>query len=125
VLLVEDEGIVLIDLELTLGDLGFVVAGSASDLETGLALARELALDVAVLDINLSGRESGPIADVLAERGVPFIFASGYTQATLPARHPTRPLLPKPFSSTALREALNKAMSGSERSSEMTPKTPN
>jgi len=43
-------------------------------------------LDGAVLDINLRGEMAYLIADALRERGVPFVFATGYDHATIPAR---------------------------------------
>jgi len=115
VLVVEDEGIVLIDLELSLEDLGFDVVGSASELQNGISLARELALDIAVLDLNLAGKDSGPIADVLAERGIPFVFATGYTRSTIPQRHAGRPALAKPFSSHLLGDTLRSAMKSARK----------
>ncbi|MDX2158435.1 MAG: response regulator [Hyphomicrobiaceae bacterium] len=114
VLVVEDEGVVLIAFELALAELGFDVAGCASDLETGLALASSLTLDIALLDVNLAGRDSGPIADVLAARAIPFVFASGYTRSTLPARHAARPLLSKPFSDKSLGDALSAALANAK-----------
>lgn len=108
--IVEDECLVLVELGLVLEDLGYKVVGSASDLDRGLALARELSFDVAVLDVNLSGRSSVPIADVLLERGIPFVFSSGYTRALLPGRHADRLLVPKPAGPDVLREALQHAL---------------
>jgi hypothetical protein len=53
------------------------------------------ALDVVSLDINL-GMESGfPIADVLAARGIPFVFVTTYAASILPAAHRNRPLVNK------------------------------
>lgn len=111
--LVEDEAILLVELALIMGDLGYEVVETASDVERGLALARELSFDVAVLDVNVAGRNSGPIADELENRGIPFVFASGYTKSFLPERHAHRLLVPKPISATMLREALNNALNSS------------
>ncbi|MNE82938.1 hypothetical protein D3C80_1797100 [compost metagenome] len=53
---------------------------------------------VAMLDINLGDRHSYPIADRLAEVGVPFIFATGYgEQANPPIKHRGRPIVQKPY----------------------------
>lgn len=106
ILLVEDEGIVLLELEMTVADLGYEIAGTACDFDSALRLARTLPFDVAVLDLNLAGRSSDPIADVLASRDIPFVFASGYTRTALPPRHADRPLLSKPFSGAALKREL-------------------
>lgn len=106
VLVVEDEGVVRIDIECMLVDLGHAVAGSASSLEEAMAMAGDLEFDVAVLDLNLAGRSSVPVADVLAERGIPFVIASGYTSLSIPARHRDRPAVNKPFDMRDLASAL-------------------
>ena len=109
-LIVEDELLVLMDLEDTLRDMGFEVVGKASDLRRGLALAKEQQIDVAILDLNLAGSSSETIADELEARGVPFLFASGYTEAAIPERHRTRPRIAKPYETTALRRALQQVL---------------
>lgn len=110
-IVIENEGIVLLELELVLGDLGYDVVGRAGTLESGVLIAREAACDVAVVDIDLCGRESGPIADVLNAREVPFIFVTGYTNSSLPDRHAHRPLVAKPFSIEQVSAALRLALS--------------
>jgi CheY-like chemotaxis protein len=77
-LVVEDEIMVAMYVEDLLTDLGYEVAAIATGFEQALPLARDGSFDFAVLDINLAGRLSFPIADVLRERGIPFVFASGY-----------------------------------------------
>ena len=105
-LIVEDEPLVLLDLEDTLTQLGYDVVDKARDLVQGLILARESAIDVAVLDVNLAGLSSAKIADLLQERGVPFLLISGYTEAGIPERHRNRLRLAKPYESATLRRAL-------------------
>jgi CheY-like chemotaxis protein len=78
VLVVEDEPVVAMCLEDILEELGCVTIGPASRLAEGLELAERGALDAAILDINLFGERSTPIAEALRARGVPFVFASGY-----------------------------------------------
>jgi DNA-binding NarL/FixJ family response regulator len=104
--IVEDEAIVLLELSLALEDLGYVIAGTASNLETGVALAHELSIDIGLLDINLGGCESWPIASVLEARHIPFVFMSGYTRASLPQGFAHRPLISKPYDLDALNAAL-------------------
>lgn len=112
-LIVEDEPLVLVELALTLGDLGYNIVGSAADLEAGLALTRELAFNFAVLDFNLGGgKTSAPIADALTARSIPFLFASGYTSGTLPDRHKNRPLLAKPYDAAGLKAAIKQVVAG-------------
>jgi hypothetical protein len=54
-------------------------------------------LHAALLDIHLAGEPVFPVADVLAERGVPFAFVTGYGKDELPPVYRDRPLLQKPF----------------------------
>jgi CheY-like chemotaxis protein len=109
-LIVEDEPLVLLDLEETLEQLGYLVAGKARDLVNGLILARELDLEVAVLDVNLAGLNSAKIADLLQERSIPFLLISGYTEAGIPERHRNSLRLAKPYESVTLRKALNRLL---------------
>lgn len=109
-LIVEDELLLLMDLEYTLTDLGYQIAGKASTLSRGQALARELEIDVAVLDVNLSGLNSSPIADELSARGVPFLFASGYTESSIPERYRACTRIAKPYETITLRRALRQVL---------------
>src|SRR6185312_15427283 len=77
ILIVEDALLLALELEAGLAEAGACVAGSAADVEEGLRMA-ELPLDAAVLDANLNGESVLPVAQALAARGVPFIFATGY-----------------------------------------------
>ncbi|NYT39179.1 response regulator [Sphingomonas sp. R-74633] len=78
VLIVEDEPVVAMYLEDMLEALGCETIGPASRLAEGIALAEAGGFDAAILDINLGGERSTPIAQMLRERGLPFAFASGY-----------------------------------------------
>ncbi len=102
VLVVEDEMIIALLIEDTLIDLGAVVVGPASHVEAAVKLAAEAPIDAAVLDVNIRGGNSYPVADVLSERGIPFVFCSGYSEWALEERHQDRPRLTKPYSSKEL-----------------------
>jgi CheY-like chemotaxis protein len=107
VLLVEDETLVSMLMEDILMDFGCIVVGPAARLEDALKKAREEeALDIALLDVNLAGKRSFPVADILAERGVPFIFVSGYGEHALEAPHQSRPVIQKPFSPESIAGTL-------------------
>jgi DNA-binding LytR/AlgR family response regulator len=67
-------------------------------------------IDLAVLDINLEDEAVFPIADVLAEQGVPFLFATGYDQGSIPARYQHVPRWEKPFDPQSLAYVLPKLM---------------
>jgi CheY-like chemotaxis protein len=96
-LVVEDEVIVGMLLEDMLGELGCDVVAISTHLDEALGLARTLDIDFALLDINLDGRQSFPVADVLRERGVPFLFATGYGANILKPPYSGTPTLQKPF----------------------------
>lgn len=106
VLVVEDEMLVAMNIEDMLLDLGHEVAGLASRLEPALALAREGAFDVAMLDVNLAGHASFPVADILRARGIPFLFATGYGAAGIAEGYRTAHVLQKPFQARDLEQAL-------------------
>jgi CheY-like chemotaxis protein len=97
VFIVEDEMMVAMLIEDMLGDLGCETIGPAGRIEEALATAQEAAMDAAVLDVNLNGHETYPVADILRRRGVPFIFATGYGAAGLAERFRDAPTLQKPF----------------------------
>jgi CheY-like chemotaxis protein len=94
-------------------DFGCIVVGPAARLEDALIKARdEEVLDIALLDVNLAGKRSFPVADILAERGVPFIFVSGYGEQALEAPHQNRPVIQKPFSPESIAETLLNVLKG-------------
>lgn len=102
ILVVEDTLLVADVIEEALHDLGCDVIGPASRLQRGLVLAGEAALDGALLDVNLAGERCFPIADALADRGVPFAFLTGYGDAGIPPEYQGAPRLAKPFDLGAL-----------------------
>jgi CheY-like chemotaxis protein len=116
VLVVEDEAMVAMMLEDMLLDLGCAIVSrnwksrvTAATLQAGLTLARAAAIDAAVLDVNLSGDKAFPIADALAERGVPFVYATGYGRAGLRAEDAARVVVQKPYSLDDLARHLRAA----------------
>ena len=97
ILIVEDEAFIALTLEDMLEELGFAVAGTVSHVAEAIeAIGRE-AIDGALLDVNLGTQKIDPVADLLAERGCPFIFTTGYGRSGIPATHADRPVLQKPF----------------------------
>ncbi len=93
-------------LEGMLEDLGHSVAAEAGTIDEAVALAERGEFDVALLDVNLNGRPITPVVEVLVERGLPFVFASGYGQRGVPDAYRTSPTLQKPFQAEALAAAL-------------------
>lgn len=111
VLVIEDESLVAMLLETILDDMGCTVVGPASNIDDGLrAVTGEAALDAALLDVNVAGREVFPVAEALKARGVPFVFSTGYGEAGLPEHWRGHPTIQKPFTESAIRDALMKAL---------------
>ncbi|WP_343039388.1 response regulator [Microvirga makkahensis] len=108
-LVVEDEIMVAMYIEDLLVDLGFEVAGMATSLDQALRLAQESDFDFAVLDINLDGGLSFPVADVLRQRDIPFIFASGYGVAGVREDYRDAVRIQKPFRAQDLEQAIARA----------------
>lgn len=102
-LIVEDEMMVAMLVEDMIRDSGWEVAGPALNLAQALELARNADIDGAVLDLNLGGNVSSlPIAAVLRERGIPFVFATGYGSGGDTDGFKDAPVVRKPFSSRQL-----------------------
>jgi CheY-like chemotaxis protein len=110
VLVVEDELMIRMLLEDMLGELGYEIAAQAGHIEEALEAAKNAAFDVAILDFNLNGKPTGPVADLIAARGKPFVFATGYGEQALPEPHRDRPTLRKPFQLEGLRATLALAL---------------
>jgi CheY-like chemotaxis protein len=112
VFIVEDEALILDTLQDMLEGLGCQVVESALRIDEALSKVASLDFDIAVLDVNVAGHRIDPVADVLAGRGTPFLFASGYGRGSLPAAHRERVLLAKPYRKSDLQAALDAALSG-------------
>jgi CheY-like chemotaxis protein len=106
ILIIEDEMLVAMNIEDMLLDLGHEVAGLAGRLDAALSLAREAEFDLAMLDVNLAGETSFPVAAVLAERSIPFLFATGYGAKGIAEEYRDRPVLQKPFRAQDLHAML-------------------
>jgi DNA-binding response OmpR family regulator len=99
VLVVEDEMLLALDLEEGLREAGCEVVGPAGNLRMALALARSEILDAAILDVNLAGETVFPVAQILADSDVPFVFATAYAGADelYPVDVERAPRLSKPY----------------------------
>lgn len=106
VFIIEDEFMLVMLLEELLPTLGYEVAGTAASLDQALGQLPALDTDMAVVDVNLAGTESFPVADALRERGIPFLFTTGYGQQGLPERFADTPVLAKPFRRHDIEAAL-------------------
>jgi CheY-like chemotaxis protein len=106
VLVVEDEYLIRMLLEDMLAELGYAVAAAVGSIAEASAFATDGEFDVAILDVNLDGQEIYPVADILAKRGLPFVFVSGYGEQSLLERFRNRPSLQKPFESEQIKTTL-------------------
>jgi two-component SAPR family response regulator len=82
--------------------LGHEVVGPIAELDEALDLAANALLDCAILDINIRGGHSYLVADILLNRGLPVLLASGYGEWNLPKRLHEEARLPKPFTEAQL-----------------------
>lgn len=97
ILIVEDEWILAGALAANLADMGYDVVGPAANVPTALALLEREAVSAAVLDVSLGfAQKSFPIALVLAERGIPFLFITGYQISDLPCEFSGEIVIGKP-----------------------------
>ena len=111
VLIVEDEALVAMLLEDMLEDAGHRVAFCASSIAQALdyVAGSPDGFDFAILDVNLGGEPSFPIADALAAKGKRFAFATGYGPSGLPDGWRDRPTLSKPFGAQDVERVLDGA----------------
>lgn len=106
VLVVEDEYFLADDLAHALTAFGAVVLGPVPTEEKALTLIESGPVDAAVLDINRRGRSVYALADLLRQRGVPFVFATGYDESSVPPAYRDVPRWEKPFNPRNLAMAL-------------------
>jgi CheY-like chemotaxis protein len=110
ILIIEDEILVALYLEDLLLAMGHFVVGPATRLLEAIALARDGEIDFAVLDMNLAGTPSLPVADILRERRIPFVFATGYGHEGIAADYGNEPVLRKPYTSKDLKHAVMRGL---------------
>jgi PAS domain S-box-containing protein len=108
VLIVEDALLLALELEAGLQEAGATIVGSAADLEEALGMI-DLPLDAAVLDADLNGVSVLPVAEALARRGVPFVFATGYGDGKHGPQGFDAPVIRKPYDVTQVAAALAEA----------------
>jgi chemotaxis family two-component system sensor kinase Cph1 len=114
VLLVEDSGLVALQLQSMLEEEGCKVVGPASRVASAYRLATNEDIDAAVLDVDLDGTPSWDVADALMARSIPFVLATGYSSdEALPERFRSVPELLKPFSTGGFKAALRDLLKAS------------
>jgi len=113
VLVVEDEALVGMLLDDMLQDIGCESVQLASRFDEAMRAAEQDEFGLAVLDVNLDGVSSLPIADRLIELGIPLIFATGYGKSGLDSRYANIPTLQKPFFFADLERVVQQALAAS------------
>lgn len=107
VFLVEDETLIRMMVADMVGELGHRVVAEAGNIEAAAQLARSARFDFAILDINIDGRNILPVAEIIENRNLPFLFCSGYGTTGLLDPFRQRPVLRKPFLAGELGRAID------------------
>lgn len=107
---VEDETLVSMLLEDLLEELGCTVVGTAAQVARALRLVDTIPADIAIIDINLAGEKSYPIAEALQSHHIPFIFATGYGDSLLHPKWQHCPVIQKPYQKSDLERAMTQVL---------------
>ncbi|SFS11607.1 response regulator [Sphingomonas jatrophae] len=111
ILVVEDEYMLADELRTELGDAGAIVLGPVGNVEDALELVQsEQAIDGGILDVNLSGEMVFPAADLLTDRGVPFVFTTGYDASAIPSRFADVVRCEKPINIKKVTQAIGRVI---------------
>ena len=110
IFLVEDEVMIRMMVADMLEELGYSIAAEAGEVSDALRLAQSIDFDLAILDVNVNGKVISPVADLIAARNRPFIFATGYGSSGLPVEYRDRPALQKPFQIETLARTIEQAL---------------
>jgi CheY-like chemotaxis protein len=107
---VEDEYLVAIEAVELLAEVGYEIAATASTLGAALGFAQNGCPDCALLDINVGGALSFPVADLLAVRSIPFAFVTAYPPSSIPDRFRLVQRMQKPFDGRLLQGVVAKLL---------------
>ena len=111
ILVAEDAFLLVSLLQEVFETLGWEMIGPATRLADAMHLARHESFDAALLDVNLDGMMSWEVAIALKERGIPFVFGTGYNvSAVLPDYLTGSPVIAKPYQLSELQQVLRRAI---------------
>ncbi len=111
ILIVEDSSLITLAMQDVCDTLGWALVGPAVTLTDGLRLARDEAIDAALLDVEIGESQSFDIADVLHRRAIPFAFTTGHSiERVWPARFSSAPILRKPFRMASIEQVINRLL---------------
>lgn len=111
ILVVEDEAMIAMLIEDMLSELGCIAVGPAYSAEQALEFIEAGLFDAAILDVNLGGRRTTPVAEALRSKGIPFFFATGYGHGGIATEFSNYAVLTKPFRQNELEVALKRLAS--------------
>jgi CheY-like chemotaxis protein len=106
ILIVEDMGLIAVELQRMIEGLGCITLGPAAKVEEAKKMAENEQLDGVLLDIQLADQVAYPVAEVLRDRKIPFIILSGYDEIYVRRDFQQYPHLQKPFNSEQLVELM-------------------
>ncbi len=107
ILVVEDEALLALDLRFALEDRGASVVGPCYRLSTALTTAQLGGIDAAVLDVDLAGETVFPVADLLKQANIPFVFHTGrHNPQVLSEAYRDIPICPKPTNPETVADTL-------------------
>ncbi len=101
---------VLWNIEDVLKDHGCTRITAAASVKEALSLLETLTFDAAVIDVNLNGETSHPVAEELSAKGIPFVVSTGYGERTLDGSYQNHPVLMKPYRDGALLNVLSQLL---------------
>lgn len=107
ILIVEDEFLIADELREAFEELGAVVVGPVATVEAALTIiGSRKRIDAATIDVTLGRAKAFPVAEVLLERGLPFVLLTGYSDQALPDNLRDVPKCEKPFDMRKIVQAL-------------------
>ena len=113
VLVVEDEYFLADDIARTLTALGARIVGPYGDLQEATNIVdRDIAIDAAIVDVNLRNEMAFPLARVLRSRKVPLVFTTGYDKSSIESEFQDVRLLGKPLDMSAMARELTNMIKG-------------
>src|SRR5260221_1151940 len=104
VFVVEDEALIALMLEDLLAAFGCGVVGPLARLAAAQRAGQSRDFDCAILDVNINGDPVYPVAEILSERGIPFLFVTGYGESGVGERFTGPPGFRQPFKAHQLRD---------------------
>jgi CheY-like chemotaxis protein len=114
IFIVEDEPLIGLLLQGTVSDLGCDCVGPVSSLEAALAMARTAEFDAAIMNLVIHGKPAYELCQVLADRNIPFAFASGIPRDSIEPLWRERLFIAKPFSDAEIAQVLAKLLATPE-----------